>query len=67
ELADILGVHRNTLRTYMKHHGVGRKYTCLSDADLDELVAQFKKKRPESGVRYLMGFLRQQGVCVQYR
>ena len=66
ELADILGVHRNMLHTYMKHHGVERKYTCLSDADLDEPITQFKKKWPEFRVRYLIGFLRQQGVRIQY-
>ncbi|KAJ8580248.1 hypothetical protein M405DRAFT_710069, partial [Rhizopogon salebrosus TDB-379] len=67
ELADTLGVHRNTLRLYMKRHGVERKYSELSNADLDMLVNEFKKKRPDSGIRYIIGFLRRHGARVQHR
>ncbi|KAG2114097.1 hypothetical protein BD769DRAFT_1333404, partial [Suillus cothurnatus] len=65
ELANILGVHRNTLWLYMKHHGVERKYSELTNADLDVLVSEFKKKRPDSGIRYIIGFLRRHGIRVQ--
>lgn len=66
ELADILGVHRNTLRLYMKHHGIQRKYSELTNADLDILIGEFKKKRPDSGIRYIIGFLRRHGIRVQH-
>ncbi|KAI9458800.1 hypothetical protein HD554DRAFT_2029476, partial [Boletus coccyginus] len=57
ELASALGVHRNTLRLYMKKHGIDRRYSSLSNSELDRLVIQFKTRCPESGVRYVMGFL----------
>ncbi|KAI6145114.1 hypothetical protein BKA82DRAFT_3943681, partial [Pisolithus tinctorius] len=67
ELARLLGIHRNTLHLYMRCHGIERTYTEISDADLDNLVKEFKKRRPESGLRYIIGFMRAQGVRVQYR
>ncbi|KAN0086288.1 hypothetical protein V8E55_007425 [Tylopilus felleus] len=67
ELARVLGIHRNTLRAYMKKHGIKRTYSTLSNEELDQLVRQFKVKRPESGLTYAMGHLRAQGHRVQYR
>lgn len=67
ELADVLGVHRNTLRLCMKRHGIERKYTQISNVDLDNLIAQFKNRRPDSGIRYIVGFLRRRGLRVQHR
>jgi hypothetical protein len=52
---------------YMKKHGIERTYSILSNTELDQLVRQFKLKRPESGLRYTMGHLRSQGHRVQYR
>ncbi|KAG1887707.1 hypothetical protein F4604DRAFT_1534008, partial [Suillus subluteus] len=67
ELAKTLGVHRNTLRLYMKHHGVERKYSDLTNTDLDLLIKEFKKKRPDSGIRYIVGYLCRHGLRVQHR
>ncbi|KAG1830108.1 hypothetical protein EV424DRAFT_1283232, partial [Suillus variegatus] len=67
ELAKTLGVHRNTLQRYMKHHGVERKYSDLTNTDLDLLIKEFKKKRPDSGIRYIVGYLRRHGLRVQHR
>ncbi|KIJ59586.1 hypothetical protein HYDPIDRAFT_47852, partial [Hydnomerulius pinastri MD-312] len=67
ELADMLGVHRNTLRLCMKRHSIERKYAQISNADLDDLIAQFKSRRPDSGIRYIVGFLRRRGLRVQHR
>ncbi|KAG1851932.1 hypothetical protein F4604DRAFT_1592257, partial [Suillus subluteus] len=66
ELADILGVHRNTLRLYMKHHGIQRKYSEITNTDLDALIQEFKKKRLDSGIRYIIGFLHRHGIRVQH-
>jgi len=66
ELARVLGVHRNTLHLYMKSQGIERRYTCISDADLDKLIGEFKARRPESGIQYIVGFLRKSGIRVQY-
>ncbi|KAG1884362.1 hypothetical protein F4604DRAFT_1493464, partial [Suillus subluteus] len=65
ELADILGVHRNTLQLYMKRHGIQRKYSELTNAEIDALIQEFKKRHPDSGIRYIIGFLRRHGIHVQ--
>jgi len=57
ELADTLGVHRNTLHLYMKSHGIECKYAELSNTELDGIITQFKSRHPKSGLRYAMGFL----------
>ncbi|KAJ7621886.1 hypothetical protein DFH06DRAFT_911211, partial [Mycena polygramma] len=67
ELADLFGVHRVTLYRFMKKHGVSRGYSILSNGDLDTLVKTFKRNRPESGLRYLIGFIRSRGLRVQKR
>ncbi|KAJ6462901.1 hypothetical protein C8R45DRAFT_762956, partial [Mycena sanguinolenta] len=67
ELADLLKCHRTTLYRRMKKHGLSRQYAALSNNDLDALVRGFKRDRPESGLRYLMGFLRMHGIRVQRR
>ena len=51
----------------MKHHSIERKYSQLSNADLDDLITEFKKRRPDSGIRYIVGFLRRHGIRIQYR
>jgi len=66
ELARVLGVHRNTLHLYMKSQGIECRYTCISDADLDKLIGEFKARRPESGIQYIVGFLWKSGIRVQY-
>jgi hypothetical protein len=65
ELAKLLGIHRNVLRLYMKRHGILREYSAISDADLDDLVRTFKIQKPESGLRYIVSFLRNHGLRVQ--
>ncbi|KAK7023060.1 hypothetical protein R3P38DRAFT_3317322 [Favolaschia claudopus] len=67
ELADLLNCHRTTLWRHMKKHGLSRTYADLSNNELDELVKGFKREKPESGLRYLMGFLRSRGFRVQRR
>ncbi|KAG1727633.1 hypothetical protein EDD22DRAFT_789277, partial [Suillus occidentalis] len=62
ELAEMLGVHRNTLQLYMKHHGVKRKYFELTNVNLDLLITEFKKNKPDSGIRYIVGFLCRHGL-----
>lgn len=64
-LARLLGIHRHTLRTYLKHYNVDYKFAALSDGDLDILVKTFRSVKPESGIRYLVGFLRRHGLRIQ--
>ncbi|KAJ6552955.1 hypothetical protein B0H19DRAFT_883934, partial [Mycena capillaripes] len=64
-LADGLGMHRNTLRNYLKMYNVYDRYSNISDDDLDILTRRFKRVKPSSGLRYLIGFLRTHGLRVQ--
>jgi hypothetical protein len=65
KLAQKLSMHRTTLTYYLKRYGVSHQFAQLTDADLDRVVKTFKSTKPESGIRYLIGFLQQHGVRVQ--
>ncbi|KAJ7207542.1 hypothetical protein GGX14DRAFT_336649, partial [Mycena pura] len=67
ELARILGISRHTLIARMKENNVFYKFSSLSRASLDTFVKMFRAEKPDSGIRYLVGFLRTQGVRVQRR
>lgn len=64
-LAKLSNIHRNTLSRKLRLKNVENKFSDLSEADLDVLAKRFKSKRPESGINYLIGFLRQRGLRVQ--
>ncbi|KAF8516281.1 hypothetical protein JB92DRAFT_2544691, partial [Gautieria morchelliformis] len=40
-------------------------FTDLTDHDLDILLRLFKRHRPESGLQYVIGFLRHHGLRIQ--
>ncbi|KZT19150.1 hypothetical protein NEOLEDRAFT_1023508, partial [Neolentinus lepideus HHB14362 ss-1] len=65
ELASTLHMHRNILRKYLKAYGLERRFDELSNSDLDNLVKVFKATKPNSGLCYLIGFLRSHGIRVQ--
>ncbi|KAJ6447561.1 hypothetical protein C8R45DRAFT_755986, partial [Mycena sanguinolenta] len=67
ELADLLKCHRMTLYRHMKKHGLSQSYSTLSNHELDAIVRGFKRDKPASGLRYLMGFLRMHGIRIQRR
>lgn len=67
KLAKLLGIHRNTLTSCMKEHGVEKWYSTISNHELDDLVNAFKVQRPESGYRYLVGHLQNCGLRIQRR
>ncbi|KAI1782305.1 hypothetical protein LXA43DRAFT_850710, partial [Ganoderma leucocontextum] len=64
-LAKALGVHRNTLYKQMQQLGIHREYSDIPDSTLDELLKAYKKLKPNSGIRYITGFLRSGGIRVQ--
>ncbi|KAJ7457473.1 hypothetical protein FB451DRAFT_956336, partial [Mycena latifolia] len=66
-LASILGVSRPTLIKHLKEKGVYSKFTTLSKTELDALVKSYRDAKPDSGLRYLIGFLRRHGLRVQKR
>ncbi len=65
KLAKLIGVHRHTLRSYLRQYNIQYAYSDVSDEDLDRLVKAYRETRPESGIRYLIGFLRQNGLRLQ--
>ncbi|KAF7318562.1 Integrase catalytic domain-containing protein [Mycena chlorophos] len=79
-LADAVSSHRNislktiskhlkidpkTLRASLRSHGLDRRFSELTDEDLDTLTREFKQDKPSSGLRYLIGHLRRRGIKVQ--
>lgn len=64
-LAKALGIHRNTLRQKLKAQNLERRYSTISDEDLDTLVRGFKEIKPRSGLRYFTGFLKANGLRIQ--
>lgn len=65
KLANLIGVHRHTLRNYLRRYKIRYAYSNVSDENLDRLVKAYRETRPESGIRYLIGFLRQNGLRLQ--
>ncbi|KAJ7214023.1 hypothetical protein GGX14DRAFT_307793, partial [Mycena pura] len=65
QLVDILGVSHPTLMKHFRAHGVLHKFTDLTRTELDALVNHFHEKKPNSSLRYLIGFLRKHGLRIQ--
>jgi hypothetical protein len=65
QLANGLGIHHHTLWNCIKENTILCNYSCISDEELDDFVQNFRKANPESGLRYLIGFLRSQGLRIQ--
>ncbi|CAK5266042.1 unnamed protein product [Mycena citricolor] len=65
KLARTLRVSRPTLLKQLRDLGISYKFSELSRDQLDELVRHFKSAKPDSGVRYLDGHLRQRGLRIQ--
>lgn len=58
KLARTLGVDRGTVRNYCKAYGVQRpKFSLISDMELDEIVRNYKLRHPNTGIRYLRGYM----------
>ena len=64
-LAKALGLHRHSIRHNLNIYSIKRKFTTLSDIQLDSIVRAYKQAKPDSGMRYLIGFLRKYGLRVQ--
>lgn len=64
-LSNTLGISRHTLRARLKENDIDTSFSLISDQDLDNHVHQFRMQYPASGLRYLQGFLRKQGLQIQ--
>jgi hypothetical protein len=67
QLANDLGLHRNTLRTYLQEYGISTEYTTLTDDQVDDQIRQYRTERPNSGLQYLHGAFRADGIRIQKR
>jgi hypothetical protein len=65
-IATTLGVHRNSIKNYMKLYKIVRQpFSTTVDSQLDSMIKRFKDSHPNTGIRYIRGFLLQQGLRVQ--
>jgi len=64
-LAKKLGIHRNTLCEKLKESSINTSFSDISDDDLDQVVKGYHDSHPNSGMGYLHGHLRSQGLRVQ--
>lgn len=65
ELARILNVGRTTMYRYMKLYGISRKYSSITDGQLDAILRTYREHRPTSGFQYILGFIRKCGLRVK--
>jgi hypothetical protein len=65
KLANVIGVHRNTLSRRIRQLGLNRKYTELTDMELEQILKEYRLKRPNSGITYVTSYLRSQGLRIQ--
>src|ERR1700742_547199 len=67
QLAKALGVHRHTVRHYMRINNVHppSEFSTISNEELDQLVKKFQVNRPDSGGSYLMGEITGLNIRVQ--
>jgi hypothetical protein len=65
-VATTLGVHRNTVKNYMKLYNITRQpFSTIRDPLLDSMIKKFKDSHPNAGIRYIRGFLLQHGIRIQ--
>ena len=65
-LATSFNIHRNTIMKSMKMYGITRPpFSDISDESLDDMIKTYKQSHPNTGIRYIRGYLTQQGLRVQ--
>jgi hypothetical protein len=66
KLASSLPVHKNTLKNYMRQYKITRQpFSKIPNPSLDVIIGQYKREHPNTGIRYIRGYLFQQGIRVQ--
>ncbi|KAG8943831.1 hypothetical protein FRC04_002454 [Tulasnella sp. 424] len=64
-LAKALDVDRKTLKGYMDLYGISKSFSEISSEDIDALIRNYKLQQPNSGLAYIIGYLRSLGLRVQ--
>lgn len=66
QLAQALGIHPETLRTRIRQAGIRTHlYSVITDDELDILIREYRRKKPNTGIRYIRGWLFSHGIRVQ--
>lgn len=65
KVASVLGIHRNTLARKLKEAGIERKFSEISDAELEAMIREFRQERPDSGQSYIIAHFRRNQIRVQ--
>lgn len=66
-LADALNVVRGTVYNYMHMFGIERDWSDITNEDINELIRAYREQRPDSGLRYIMGYIRGLQLRIQRR
>lgn len=67
EMARRLNLHPQTLKSRLREGGIDYKFSSITDAELDNLVQLYHQQNPNSGIRYVTGYLRCKGFRLQRR
>lgn len=66
QLARSLNISKSTIKRYMEQYNIQRQpFSSISDASLDTIIKDHKVTHPNTGIRYIRGYLAQQGIRVQ--
>lgn len=65
ELSKRLNIHRHTLRRRMQENNITDKFSNITNDNLDLIMRAFCQVYPNSGIRYVIGFLRKHGLRIQ--
>jgi hypothetical protein len=64
QIAEALGVDRDTVKSYMIQYGIERKFTPLTDEELEAILREFKLVTPDAGILTMLGNLHARGMRV---
>jgi len=65
QIAVGVGVHRNTVRKYLKEYNINYQYSNISDDNLDAIVHEFRERNPQHGLRFLMSYISRHRLRIQ--
>ena len=66
EVSNAMQVSRTTLWRRLREAGIEiKKYTDISDDELDTLISQLRRENPNCGQQMMCGYLRDRGINIQ--
>ena len=65
KLARTLGVHRNTLRRHLQINGLVKRFSDITNADIDILVHHYKLGHPNAGLWFVLASLKSHRLNIQ--